>query len=145
MVKSDKWLNRHNAGIRFYLTSHTSETREKIGAANSNPSPETRAKIGMWHKGKIVSPETRAKIGDGNRGKTITDEHKKAIGDANKDKIVSVETRAKLSILQKDKVSALNIETGIVAKIPKELYDARRDIYFHITSKVYKNWKLNQS
>lgn len=42
-----------------------------------------------------------------------------------------------------DRVTALNIETGEVHRITKELYYSRRDIYFHPKSKVFKEWKKN--
>lgn len=43
----------------------------------------------------------------------------------------------------KGMMTALNIETGEVHRITKELYYSRRDIYFHNTSKVFKEWKFN--
>ena len=41
----------------------------------------------------------------------------------------------------KGMMTALNIETGEVHRITKELYHSRKDIYFHPTSKVFKEWK----
>lgn len=41
-------------------------------------------------------------------------------------------------------VTAFNIETCEVHRIPKKLYDSRRDIYFTMGSNVYKEWKRQQ-
>lgn len=47
-------------------------------------------------------------------------------------------------LLGGSRVTALNIETGEVHNIPSELYHSRRDIYFAISSKVFKEWKQQQ-
>lgn len=42
--KSDKWLNKHNGGQKFYCTEHSLETRRKLSKAlkgkNKNPKPD---------------------------------------------------------------------------------------------------------
>lgn len=62
----------------------TEERKKQLGDLNRNPSEETRAKIGIVHKGKIVSDETRAKISAANKGRKISDEHKIKLSEARK-------------------------------------------------------------
>lgn len=51
-----------SGGLRFKgKDKHTPETIAKMIVAQSNRSPETRAKLGNSHRNKIVSAETRAK------------------------------------------------------------------------------------
>ena len=79
----------------------TEERKKQLGDLNRNPSEETRAKIGMFHKGKTVSDETRAKISAAKKGKKLSEEHKEKVSAALKGHVVSEETRAKLSIANK--------------------------------------------
>lgn len=51
-----------------------------------NPSSETRKKISLTHKGKVLSPETREKIAAHNRGSSHSEETKKKMSDSHKGK-----------------------------------------------------------
>ena len=53
------------------------------GDGHSNPSPETRRKIGEAQKGKIVSEETKRKLSEINKGKTLSEEHIRKLSVAN--------------------------------------------------------------
>ena len=64
---------------------------------------------------------------------------------ARKGKPKSQEHKAAMSAAHKGFITSLNIETGEVHNISTELYHSRRDIYFHNSSKVYKNWKAKHS
>jgi len=41
-------------------------------------------------------------------------------------------------------INVLNIKTGETVRIPTELYQLRKDIYFGPNSKVFKEWKSKQ-
>ena len=66
-----------------------------------NPSPETRAKIGLAHRGKRVSPETRAKTSVSLKGHPTSPETRAKVAASNRRRGVSPETRAKLSAAAK--------------------------------------------
>ena len=51
-----------------------------------NPSSETRKKISLKHKGKVLSPETREKIAAYNRGSSHSEETKKKMSNSHKGK-----------------------------------------------------------
>lgn len=53
-------------------TIHSEENRQRMSAAQSNRSPDTRARISAAHKGKHHSPETRQKLSAINKGKPST-------------------------------------------------------------------------
>ena len=59
--------------------------------------PETRAKIGLGNKGKVVTKETRGKISRANLGKRHTQAGKDKMSLAHKGKTLTLETRAKIS------------------------------------------------
>jgi group I intron endonuclease len=63
-AKISETLKRQSQQISTRLKGHavSSETRAKLVAAASNPSPETRAKMSAAHKGKKLPPEQRAKV-----------------------------------------------------------------------------------
>ena len=42
-------------------------------------------------------------------------------------------------------MTALNIETGEIHRISKDLYHSRKDIYFTTQSKVFKEWKKKKT
>ena len=79
----------------------TDEWKKQIGDLNRNPSEETRYKIGLAHKGKIVSDITRAKMSASKKGKKLSEEHKAKVSASLKGRIVSSETRNKISIANK--------------------------------------------
>lgn len=74
----------------FKKRKMTQETKDKISKANKGRGKgiplleETKIKIGLIHKGKIVSQETREKIRLANTGKKRTEEQKERIGLAHK-------------------------------------------------------------
>lgn len=69
---------------------HTEEAKAKIREARKHQvirhSPESRAKIGLAHKGKYVSEETKQKLREVNLGKKHTEETKAKISAGNKGK-----------------------------------------------------------
>lgn len=115
MVKSKRWLNKKDPKGKFYCNGHTEEVRAKISEANT---------------GKTKSDETKKKISEANKGKSRSH---------------SEESKKKMSEAKKGSVTALNIETGETGRIPRELFYSRKDIYFHNSSKVYKEWKAKQA
>ena len=88
--------------------------------------------------------ESKQKISEARKGKTHTDESKQKISESLKGKTLSEETKRKMSEAKKGFINVLNIETGVPTRIPTSLYRSRRDIYFHISSKVFKEWKEKQ-
>lgn len=76
----------------FRKRKMTQETKDKISKALKGRGKgiplfeETKIKIGLIHKGKIVSKETRAKVSKANKGKKRTEEQKRNIGLAHKGK-----------------------------------------------------------
>ena len=127
MVKSKRWLNKKDPKGKFYnVGSHTEETKQKMSElkkGEKNP-----------NYGKTPSESTKQKISESKKGKKSP-----MYG-----KTHSESTKQKLSESLKGTITALNIETGEVFRISKELYHSRRDIYFAITSKVFKEWKEKQ-
>lgn len=60
-------------------------------------SEESRAKIGLAHKGRALSEEHKAKISLANKGRSVSEEVRRKISESHKGKIVSEETKAKIS------------------------------------------------
>ena len=79
-------------------TCPSPETRRKLSLIKQNQSLETRRKIGLAHKGKILSPETKQKLSLARRGKALSKETRRKIGLAHKGKRVSEETRLQMSL-----------------------------------------------
>ncbi len=85
------------------------EHKRKIGKGVSNPSAETRLKMSLANKNKIVSAETKLKLSITNKncvppnrkGATHSEETKNKLRELNKGKVVSEETRMKLSEARK--------------------------------------------
>lgn len=74
------------------------------GVSGVMMSEQSRAKMSEAKKGKPgrpITPETRAKIGNAHRGKVISAEHRARVGMANSERKVSDTTRAKLSAVHK--------------------------------------------
>jgi group I intron endonuclease len=92
---------------------HTDEAKKKVSIANSGEnhpnwgkhrSEETRRKIGLSQKGKIISEKTRKKMSAILKGRKISEETKKKIGLSKKGKHHSEETKKKMSLSHKGKV-----------------------------------------
>lgn len=78
----------------------TDAMRKKMSLAQSNrlpPSEETRRKISVFHKGKIISPESRLKMRQARIGKPTSQAHRDAISKARLGTRHSEETIAKIS------------------------------------------------
>lgn len=73
------------------------------GANGVTPSEETRQKLSIANKGKIMSEEAKFKIGIANKGKIVSEETRLKQSIANQGQIVSKETREKLSKVMKGK------------------------------------------
>jgi group I intron endonuclease len=85
-VMSDRMKERtpYNKGQH-----HSEEHRQKLSKAwetRNPPSEETKAKIGIGNKGKIVSKETREKLSKVNKGRPLTEEHKQKLSEVHKGK-----------------------------------------------------------
>jgi hypothetical protein len=81
------------------------ESRVKNG--NNKHSEETKKKIGLAHKGKIISEETRVKMSEGNKGRKFSEESlKKRVKSriANGPSWHSEETRKKIGLSHKGKL-----------------------------------------
>ena len=74
---------------------------EKGGKAADRLTPETREKMSIAAKGKIVSAETRAKISKAQKGRVFSEETRRKISQAAIGRTVSEETRLKLSKINK--------------------------------------------
>lgn len=75
------------------------------GGSNGIQSDETKLKMSIAKKGRIVSEETREKLRRANLGKTISAEYRKKLSDANKGKKFTDEHREKMSISAKKRKS----------------------------------------
>lgn len=103
IVNSDLWLNLifENAlnglpdGYKPSL-----ETRQKLSLANFGKlrSHETKSKMSLSFKGRVISDETRQKLSLANTGKHLSDETKAKMSISLKGRITSHEHRKKLSI-----------------------------------------------
>ena len=77
------------------------------GGSNGIKSDETKKRMSVAKKGRIVSQETREKLRQANLGKTISPEYRKKLSDANKGKTHThtEETKRKISESKKGKPS----------------------------------------
>lgn len=96
---------------------HSEETKLKIGLGNKGKiiSEEHKIKISNFKKGTKLSESTKNKISKSikgkNLGKIFSENHKHKISESNKGKIISEETKNKMSESQKKLI--LNTQTGI--------------------------------
>ena len=96
---------------------HSEETKLKIGLGNKGKiiSEEHKIKISNFKKGTKLSESTKNKISKSikgkNLGKIFSENHKRKISESNKGKIISEETKNKMSESQKKII--LNTQTGI--------------------------------
>lgn len=74
--------------------SPSAATREKISAANRNPSPEIRARKSEAAKGRVLSAESRAKLSASKRN--MSNETRQKIGEARRKWSFSEETKEKM-------------------------------------------------
>ena len=90
------------------LISHkqSEESRKKLSIAGKGKviSEETREKLRNANLGKIVTEETRKKISKSSKGKVISEQTRKKLRDANVGKLVTEETRKKLSTAGKGRM-----------------------------------------
>ena len=75
------------------------------GGSNGKHSDETKLKMSISKKGRIVSEETREKLRQANLGKIISPEYRKKLSEANKGKVFSNEQRLKMSLAAKKRGS----------------------------------------
>ena len=66
-------------------------------------SEETKLKISLSHKGKILTIEHKNKLSKIKIGKVLSEEHKNKISESNKGKVISEETKNKMSESSKGK------------------------------------------
>jgi hypothetical protein len=75
--KSEEQKEKQRIAMSGRVNGPMSEERKKkIGAANSNASEETKAKLRKSRLGKVMSEETKKKIGDANRAKNLIKKEK---------------------------------------------------------------------
>jgi hypothetical protein len=79
---------------------HTPETIAKLREAKANMSDETKRKISLGHKGKILSDEHKKKLSIAHTGKILSEEHIAAIGAVHRGRKRSDETRQRMSAAQ---------------------------------------------
>jgi predicted GIY-YIG superfamily endonuclease len=79
------------------VSGHSEQTRAKIGDANRNPGPETRAKMSASHMGKTQSTEARAKIGVASANRVWSPESHAKMSASQKGRTFTAESRALMS------------------------------------------------
>ena len=147
----DAFCSTNENGLNCILTKtndrngeHTIETKIKIGISNKGRivSAETRSKISATSKGKIISAETRAKLSASNKGKTASIETIKKISAASKLRTLSPKSRAKISLAntnpsaeRRAKISyaSKNISDETRAKIGL----SRKKLVLHLLTGIY--------
>ncbi len=77
--ETKKKMSKNHKGLIF-----TKQHCENISLGKMNPSEETRIKISLGNKGKIISQETRKILSKKNKGKKLTEETKRRISQASK-------------------------------------------------------------
>jgi hypothetical protein len=100
------------------------ETRAKLALAGRGRilTAEERAKIAAAATGRVPSAETRTKIGAAHKGKTVSGESRAKLSEALKRRIVSAKTREKISAAHKGRaVSAETREKISAARKGKKL------------------------
>jgi group I intron endonuclease len=80
---------------------HSEESKEKMSAASTNPSAETRLKRSLALTGRIVSEETRRRLSESHKGYKPTDETRQKLSIAAKGRTLTQEHREKLSKAKK--------------------------------------------
>ena len=75
------------------------------GGSNGIKSDETKERMSIAKKGRIVSQETREKLRQANLGKTISPEYRRKLSEANKGKTHTEETKRKISESKKGRIS----------------------------------------
>jgi len=100
------YWNAAIGGIRFIAKERLSEEHKaKIGATKKGNkymlgkprSEETKNKLSVANKGKILTEEHRQKISEAKKGKVFSEEHKANLSKANKKRVATDETKAKMS------------------------------------------------
>jgi len=90
VASNPKWLNQSNNGKNFIARKWSEADKAKHSVlSKNNPS------LGM--KGKTHNPETKAKIGSYHKGKIVSEITKQKLRDARSKQIVSADTKAKTS------------------------------------------------
>ena len=144
-IKERFWQDFHNVleyGLNCVLTA--TDTLPCI------VSEETKRKIGLGNKGKVLSQETKNKISKNharlNLGKHLSNETKTKLSNFNKGKILSKETKLKMSKSSHRKRKIIDINTNVVYDSIKEVSEMfninlSRLRYFLQTKGMYENFK----
>jgi group I intron endonuclease len=96
IAEEQKWLDEK----KTYQPENGYNISNIAGSPLNLFTEETRKKISLANKGKIVTEETRKKMSQSRSGKPFSDEHKKAISDGKKGKTFSEQHRKNLSKAQ---------------------------------------------
>ena len=76
---------------------HSEESKQKMSASHYKMTKETRDKIGLAHKGKVLSCETRLKMSKSRKGRSFSEQHILNLSAAAKKRKISPEGRKLLS------------------------------------------------
>ena len=98
-----KFISGHNSKINNPMHIKENVLKNIKAREGYTPSEETRRKISLVHKGKIISEDIRKRISEALKGRNKSEEWKRKISLVNKGKIISEETRRKISISKKTK------------------------------------------
>lgn len=131
-VKSIRWLNKIEPGKKFYCDCHTEESKEKM-----RKKARKQVENGTHH---LLGGEFQR---ESNKKRVESGTHNFLGGEIQRESNRKRVENGTHNLQGKGMMTALNLETGKVSRITKELYYSRRDIYFHNRSKVFKEWKAN--
>jgi len=110
IVDEDEWKEAEKKWIVFYKSMGvrlTNGTNGGDGISGHKHSAETRAKISIAHKGRIVNEAWRAKISTANKKHIVTETTRIAVSVANRKRIITTAMRTKMSVSAKN----MNVET----------------------------------
>jgi hypothetical protein len=105
-AQKEHWLNKHNGGNRYYVTSESAKQGAATRSTKPSPnrgrklpprSPEHRRKQSEAHKGKVPTDEARAKMSAARKGRKQSPEHVRKRADSRRGKSPSLETRRKIA------------------------------------------------
>jgi len=112
---------------------HTEESKLKISLANKGKvvSEETRRKHSIGQLGKVgkkPSEETKKKVSEALKGRVFSEETRKKLSEANKGRVVSEESKKKISMANKGMVCSENTR--------KKMSDSRKNISAELKEKI---------
>jgi len=91
------------------------------GGRGGRPSDETRAKMSVAHKGRVVSAETREKLSAAHKGHFVSAKTREKLRAANKGRVVPADIRVKISTAQNNPVEQWSRDGKIFIKMFESL------------------------